>query len=109
MAVHEVLSKALGCLEASGRGGGSEGTDPRLPQTIDQPGGQGGIRTDDHEVDLLLPSQGNDSLKIPGLNGDVFRQGCGARIAGSTKEAPHPRGLLQLPHQGVLAPTTADD
>ncbi len=105
---HQVLGETLAALDLSGFFIGAEDGQTDLAKAIDKAQGQGKLRSDHGQTDLLLLGESQQPVDIIDLEIDTLGQLGNAGIAWGTKNLFHQRGLGNFPDQGVLTPAAAN-
>ena len=106
MAIAEAAGEALRPFEL-GRGPcGPERRHARNLQSIDEPGGEGRLRTDEHEVDVLARAQVDQPAHIVGRDGHRMGRG---RVAGGGEHHLDEWRLQCRPRERVLPSPRSDD
>ena len=103
---HHVLGEGLGRLDLGGCLGGTEGVMPGGREGVHHTGGQGRLRSDHREIDVLPPNGVQQGGMIVGVQGQVGGAVPGARVPRGTKNGG---GRGQCPTEGMLPAATADD
>jgi hypothetical protein len=80
-----------------------------LTEEIGEPTLEGGLWTDDGEVDAFAGRQGEDVCRTGDIHGRASSQAGHPGVAGSRKYFRDFRIAAEPPHEGVLAPTATDD
>lgn len=106
---HDLLGVGLAALETSRLGIGAEAPETRLAQRVGDTRDERGLRTDDHEVDLVALGQPDDGSGIRGVDGFIAGECVGAGIAGRRDDGGH-RGVEgECADESMLAGAGADD
>src|SRR5579859_2804089 len=66
------------------------------------------FRSDHSQVRKILFRKPNEACHVAGVNGHAFGISGNPAVSGSAPDFLHARTLLQLPHQRVLAPASAN-
>ena len=108
MARHERLGEILRRLELRRGSRRAENPESRRAKRVDHAGGERRFGTDDGQLNIFLPCEGNQVWKR--AQGDVFQPGLesGAGIARRDVDFLHARALGELPCERVLAPAGTD-
>src|SRR5205807_1645639 len=87
----------------------AEDAQPLLLEGVDDAGGQGVLRADHGQADLIFLGEADELVELVSVDRDVLAVGGGAGVARGAVDLLDARRLRQLPDQGVLAPALADD
>ena len=105
---HQVLGKDFGTFEFGGVLARSEDAQSLALKDIDNSLRQRLFRPDHGQADALASGKLQQAALIARFDGHVLHVEGGSRVARGTVHRGHARRLLQLPAQGVLAPSLAD-
>jgi quercetin dioxygenase-like cupin family protein len=105
----ELFHERLGGFEFGGGLARAKARHAKCTQMVGQAGGGGGFRPDDDEINLLTRRQRCDLSGLLHLQCKSAPEGCEPWVARHGQNLAHERALSELPAQGVLAPTGADN
>ena len=119
-AFHQLFGEGLAAFELRRCCGRTEGLETVCLEAVDDAAGQGIVGADDGQADVALFGEGDQAVDFGAelialgygrIDADVdqFGQIRHAGVAGGDVEFVDARALRQLPHQGVFAPSLADD
>src|SRR5262249_47961320 len=106
---HQLLGVELRALQPGGLGTRAKRSDALGLQPVDQPGDQRGLRSDHHEVDVLVTGPSDQAVDVVGVDVETAGLRCDPGVAGGAEHLRTPGGARESAHDGVLAPTSADD
>lgn len=104
----EILRETLRPFEAGGGPARAEDGDPGGGERIGDAGDERLFRPDDDEADAVIAAERDDGGMVGRIEGNEFRLGGDAGIAGRGGEARNQRRAAELPGKRVLTPTRSD-
>src|SRR5262249_53551105 len=105
----ELLGKALAAFEACRQPRWTKDPQAASLEFVHYAQGEGQFRSDDRKVGLEPEGRASQLLIVFQVTGQAGRVRTNAAINGKAEDFADPRRLLQLPHQGMFATTTADN
>ena len=102
---HHVLGEGLRPLQPGGRGGRTEAVDPSLAYRIRDPCDEGRLGTDHQQVSSGLPGQGDDRLRVAGI--DIVQGAQAGQPRIPRRDVQGLSGGSQGPAQGMFTPAEA--
>ena len=107
--LHQVFGKRLGGLQDGRALYGSEYPQASRLKSVRGSCCQGIVGTDDSQIDVLLPGECCQLLKIHAPDIDTLRHLGDPRVAGGAVQLVHFPALSHFPGNGVLSPAAAYD
>jgi hypothetical protein len=105
----EILGEGLASFELGGGAVRTEDREAAALELVDQAQDERELRPDDGQSDRKLLREVRELHDVRGLDGDRVRERADPGVAGSAEDLRYLGALAELPHEGVLPPSSADD